>query len=123
MWPLPVSKVFFVTLNIDFAGDRAPLVGRKVWNDFFSPMHAESRGGILTHVSDGEFEFQLQIGSKLFPEYPIRSHNEAYYLLKKTLRVQSSAIHNFDITANAYRDHKLIIDTDCERVLMLCSRA
>ncbi len=64
-----------------------------------------------------KFEFQIQIGSKLFPEYPIRSHNDAYYQLKKTLGVQSSSIHNFDINGSMYRDHKFILGTDCEKVL------
>ena len=67
--------------------------------------------------ANGEFEFQLQIGSKLFPEYPIRSHNEAYYQLAKTLGVQSSAVHNFDISAREYRSTKFVLGTDCEKVL------
>ena len=71
----------------------------------------------LAHNSDGEFEFQLQIGSKLFPEYPIRSHNEAYYQLCKSLGVQASALHNFDISAREYRSTKFILGTDCEKVL------
>ena len=71
----------------------------------------------LTHNSDGEFELQLQIGSKLFPEYPIRSHNEAYYQLCKSLGVQASALQNFDITAREYRSTKFILGTDCEKVL------
>ena len=71
----------------------------------------------LTHVAAGEFEYQLQIGSKLFPEYPIRSHNESFYQLCKTLGVQSSAVHNFDISAREYRYNKLILGTDCEKVL------
>jgi hypothetical protein len=91
-------------------------VQRKFWNNFFSPMQPENKTA-LTHNSDGEFEFQLQIGSKLFPEYPIRSHNEAYYQLAKCLGVQSSAVHNFDITAREYRSHKFILGTDCEKVL------
>ncbi len=70
----------------------------------------------LTHNSDGEFEFQLRIGSKLFPEYPIRSHNEAYYQLAKRLGVQVFAVHNFDITAREYRSTKFILGTDCEKV-------
>ena len=53
----------------------------------------------------------------MFPEFPIRSHNEAYYQLKKTLGVQSSAVHNFDITPLEYRDNKFILGTDCEKVL------
>jgi len=80
-------------------------------------MHVYNAEGYFKHVQDAEFEFQLQIGSKLFPEYPIRSHNEAYYQLKKTLGVQASAVHNFDITATEYRDRKFVIGTDCEKVL------
>ena len=53
----------------------------------------------------------------MFPEYPIRSHAEAYYQLKKTLGVQASAVRNFDISAVEYRDFKFILGTDCERIL------
>lgn len=114
-------KSVFVTLDKDLegtnAGSRAALVGRKQFNDFFSPMHQNNGGGELQHVAAGEFEFHVQIGSKLFPEYPIRSHAEAYYQLKKTLGVQSSNVHSFDITAAEYRDNKLILGIDTEKVL------
>ena len=80
-------------------------------------MWEANHGGTWTHDSNGEFEFQLQIGSKLFPEYPIRSHNEAYYQLKKALGVQASAVHNFDISAREYRSQKFVLGTDCEKVL------
>jgi hypothetical protein len=111
-------KSVFVTLNKDITGSRAWYLGRKNWNDFFSPMSVDNSGRFtVNHNPDGEFEFQLQIGSKLFPEYPIRSHNEAYYQLKKTLGVQASAVHNFDITPVEYRDNKFILGTDCEKVL------
>ena len=111
-------KSVFVTLVKGYNDlDRNTLDGRKFWNDFFSPMSVHDREGFFKHVQEAEFEFQLQIGSKLFPEYPIRSHAEAYYQLKKTLGVQASAVHNFDISATEYRDHKFVIGTDCERVL------
>ncbi len=110
-------KSVFVTLHKDHTGARATLIGRKAWNDFFSPMSPNNTDGTLTHDQNGDFEFQLQVGSKLFPEYPVRSHNEAFYQLKKTLGVQASAVHNFDITALQYRDHKFVIGTDLERVL------
>jgi hypothetical protein len=110
-------KSVFVTLNKDKTGARANHVGIKFWNDFFSPMWDGNSDGTLTHRPDGEFEFQLQIGSKLFPEYPIRSHNEAYYQLKKTLGVHASSLHNFDISPVSYRSNKLVIGTDCEKVL------
>ena len=103
-----------MTLNKD-AGVAFP-ANRKTWNTLFSPMGPEN-GLDLVHESSGEFEFQLQIGSKLFPEYPIRSHNEAYYQLAKTLGVQASAVHNFDISAREYRYSKFVPGTDCDNVL------
>jgi hypothetical protein len=81
-------------------------------------MSRDSEVGYSMHqVQDGKFEFQLQIGSKLFPEYPIRSHSEAYYQLKKTLGVQASAVHNFDLSSLEYRDNQFILATNCEMVL------
>ena len=46
---------------------------RKSWNEFYSPGSFNNHGNYKPQASD-EFEFQVQIGSKLFPEYPIRSH-------------------------------------------------
>ena len=106
-------KSVFVTLQ---RAATAAEILRKDWNTFHSPMRADNITA-LNHVSEGEFEYQLQIGSKLFPEYPIRSHNEAFYQLAKTLGVQASALHNFDISAREYRYNKLILGTDCEKVL------
>ena len=57
------------------------------------------------------------MGSKLFLEYPIRSHAEAYYQLRKTLGLQSSSVHSFDISANEYRGNKFVVGIDCEKVL------
>jgi hypothetical protein len=116
-------KSVFVTLQKDtssttLSNDRYKYYGRKTWNDFFSPMSEENRSRLsVSHASGGEFEFQLQIGSKLFPEYPVRSHNEAYYQLKKSLGVQASALHNFDISALEFRDNHFILATDTEKVL------
>ncbi|MFM7978879.1 MAG: hypothetical protein ACKPKO_06145 [Candidatus Fonsibacter sp.] len=44
---------------------------------------------------NGEFEYHMQIGSKLYPQYPIISHTQAYYQLRKTFGHQSSTVHNF----------------------------
>jgi hypothetical protein len=113
----------FVTLLKDtssttLSNDRYKYFGRKQWNDFFSPMSQDNRDRLTVgHNSNGEFEYQLQIGSKLYPEYPIRSHNEAFYQLKKALGVQASAVHNFDITPLEFRDNNFILATDTEKVL------
>lgn len=106
-------KSIFVTLQKDIT--MAP--GHKNWNTFWSPMNPENRDGKLSYVDNGEFKFYVQIGSKLFPEYPIQSHSEAYYQLKKTLGIQSSNVHSFDITARQYRDNKMILAVDTEKVL------
>ena len=47
----------------------------------------------------------------------MRSHNEAYYQLKKSLGVQASALHNFDISALEFRGNHFILATDTEKVL------
>jgi hypothetical protein len=89
-------KSVFVTLQKDTPVGE---LTRKPWNTFHSPMRGDNivPADGVNHEATGEFEYQLQIGSKLFPEYPIRSHNEAFYQLAKTLGVQASAVHNFDI--------------------------
>lgn len=106
-------KSIFVSLQKDFPG----YAGAKNWNTFWSPMCPENRDGTLTHVEEGEFKFYVQIGSKMFPEYPIQSHSEAYYQLKKTLGIQSSNVHSFDITSREYRENKMILAVDTEKVL------
>jgi hypothetical protein len=109
-------KSVFVTLNKAITAEETT-VGRKNWNDFYSPMHTFASGEHNIFHESGEFEMQLQIGSKLYPEYPMRSHAEAYYQLRKTLGHASSNLHSFDITSHEYRDHKMIMAIDTERVL------
>lgn len=116
-------KSVFVTLEKEQESVLRP--GRKNWNNFFSPMSEENQIIVTTnsyangflHDPDGEIKFQLQIGSKLYPEYPIVAHSEAFYQLKKTLGIQSSDVHSFDITARQYRDHRFIMAIDTEKVL------
>ena len=118
-------KSVFVTLDKDLSADtKANRPGLKTWNMFWSPMSPENDDGtsaqnhtLARFNSDGEFNFSIQIGSKLFPEYPIRSHSEAHYQLKKTLGVQSSHVHSFDINSKQYRDYKMVLGIDTEKVL------
>ena len=71
----------------------------------------------MTFSHEGEFEFQLQIGSKLYPEYSIQSHSEAYDQLQKSLGIQSSNLHNFNILGAEYRNNKLTMGIDTEKVI------
>jgi len=107
-------KSVFVTLDKNLTDDEENhQPGLKPWSLFWSPMNQD----INNFNADGEFNFSIQIGSKLFPEYPMRSHSEAYYQLKKTLGVQSSHVHSFDITSKQYRNSKLVLGIDTEKVL------
>ena len=118
-------KSVFVSLWKNYAtAPRSSIVASKIWNDFFSPGAWDSEGAeagsgdyVTAFDPDLEFEFQMQIGSKLYPEYPIRSHAEAYYQLRKTLGHQSSTVHNFAITAGEYKATKFVIGIDTEKVL------
>jgi hypothetical protein len=110
-------KSVFVTFQKDHDNADRKFTFSKQWSDFFSPMSIDNKDGHFTHNSDGEFEYHLQIGSKLYPEYPIRSHAEAYYQLRKTLGVQSSTVHSFDVNAMSFRDSKFVLGIDTEKVL------
>ena len=85
---------------------------RKDWNDFYHPS-----GNYAYQTQDKEMEFQIQIGSKMYPEYPIRSIQEAFSQLVKCLGINNSAFHGVDIIPLEYRSHKFIIGIDTEKIL------
>ena len=111
-------KSVFVSLVRDVPdAELAANLGSKEWNDFYSPMYDYAKGSNNQFNSNGEFEAQLQLGSKLYPEYPIRSHAEAFYQLRKTMGVQSSSLHSFDVDSHDFRTCKFIWGTDFEKIL------
>ena len=62
---------------------------------------------------------QIQIGSKLIPDYPLQSRSEALYFLKKTQNLDSvfnNHVHTFNIKAQNYLYHKGLIVFDTEKV-------
>ena len=63
-----------------------------------------------------ELEFECQVGSKRFPEYPIRSSAEAFYQLRKALGIHDINAQ-VDIETKSYRASKYVIGIDMERVL------
>ncbi len=90
----------------------------RTWNEFWSPMLASQNFNGFVYDQDYELDScYIQIGSKIYPEYPIRSHAEAFYQLTKCLVVQASDIHNLDINTNQYHFYKFIMGIDLEKVL------
>ena len=82
------------------------------WNDFYHPM-----AWAPEYTSSEEFEIQLQVGGKKFPEYPLRSQAATYSALRKCLGIQQSSFHSINIDPFEYRTHKFIIGIDTEKVL------
>ena len=107
-------KNVFITLDKSYPTNN---IVYKPWNSFYSPMETFTGSTLNDYDADGEIaDFQIQVGSKLFPEYPIRSHAEAYYQLRKTLGKHDQ--HNsFDITQHEYRCRKFVLGIDMEKVL------
>ena len=73
-----------------------------------------------THREAFEIEnLQFQVGAFLMPQYPIRSHAECYYSLKKSLGIAANSLHGIDIDGNEYRNDKFIVGVECEKILGL----
>ena len=68
----------------------------KEFNNFWHPMCTETASGAYNNGK--EVELHVQIGSKLFPEYPIRSASETFSQLRKTMGIHQSPFHSLDIT-------------------------
>jgi len=105
------------SLFFNFDGNRPALANgnrttyyNKDWNTFSHPMQG-------AYSFNNELQLSVQIGSKLFPEYPIRSAAEAYYQLKKALGIHGSAFQSISPTFIQYiRDH-FIVGIDTEKIL------
>jgi hypothetical protein len=82
---------------------------RKEVNYFWHPM------GQTDYDYNKEIEFQMQIGSKLFPEYPIRSLAEAFYQLRKSLGINSTNAQ-MSMIQRHYRTFKYVIGIDTEKM-------
>ena len=76
-------------------------------NDFFHPIAVSSTDAYS--VSD-EHQYQVQIGSKLYPEYPVKSLSESLSQLRKTVG------GSFQMFGRWYRTSKYIIGLDLEKV-------
>jgi hypothetical protein len=69
-----------------------------------------------TYSSKYELQWQISIGSLVFPVYPCRSLSETFYRLKSSLGILPSAFHAVDINFLEYTDTHFIIGVDLERI-------
>jgi hypothetical protein len=66
--------------------------------------------------SANELGYQIQLGSKLYPEMRTNSNSEAWYYLSKTLKHQNTKEHGFQIKPDSYYNHEFIIGQNFEKV-------
>jgi hypothetical protein len=81
--------------------------------NFYHPMSGVASG---TYNSNYELEFQIQIGSKLIPEYPMTSLSECFYQLKKTLNLPEFHQHSIGIRYKNYYKDKFIFALSFEKI-------
>ena len=83
------SRLKSVFINFDSTPHTITTAGEtlvhKQFNTFTHPMTDSEFSGMVYDYQK-ELQWQLQIGSKNFPEYPVRSLAETFYQLKKKSR-------------------------------------
>ena len=112
-------KSVFLTCARNYSSqDSTNKLVHKEFNTFVGPMKSYdfTTGG---YDYAKELQWQLQIGSKTFPEYPARSVAETFYQLKKSLGIHRSAFHSVAISPAQYRNHNFITGVDPEQILDL----
>ena len=89
----------------------------KEYNNFYHPMYnLNYQDSGYYYNPDLDLEFQLQLGSKLYPEYPCRSLSQAFYYLRKALNLPLFHQHHLSIEYSAYRVDKFIFAMNFEKV-------
>ena len=63
-----------------------------------------------------ELEFQIQLGGKLYPEYPCKSISECFTILKQTLNLPDWGLHSVGIDYRQYLSNKFIFGMSFEKV-------
>ena len=113
-----VSKL--VASFITFYRDDDPSLGYEYANKrfcrFYHPhqSHDSLKEGIYDVNKD--LEFQIQLGSKLYPEYPCNSLTQCFYHLRKSLNLPVFHQHSISIDFEQYRDRQFIFGFSFEKV-------
>jgi hypothetical protein len=79
---------------------------------FYHPM-ATSSG---VYNPDQELQIALQLGSKLYPEYPTTNISECFYRLKEAMNLPDYHQHSIAIKFKNYIHNKFIYCTDFQKV-------
>jgi hypothetical protein len=100
-------------LNIPASGDKSTTIFLRPFNRFYNPMGQDNNN---QYSSSYECQWQLQIGSSVYPVHPSRSLTETFYRLKGSLGILPSSFHAVDINFSEYTDTHFIIGIDLEKI-------
>ena len=80
---------------------------------FYHPMATDND---IKFNPEKELEFQIQLGGKLYPEYPVKSISEAFCILKQTLNLPDWGLHSVGIDYHQYTSNKFIFAMSFEKM-------
>ena len=83
---------------------------------FYHPHQAHNPLDEGIYNKDKDLEFQIQLGSKLYPEYPCNSITQCFYHLRKALNLPMFHQHSMNINFKQYRDRQFIFAFSFEKV-------
>jgi len=110
-----VTRLKSIFLTMVGAAHSTQTDNLKELNNFWHPMSSETAPG--AYNGGKEVELHVQIGSKVYPEYPIRSVSESFSQLRKTMGIHQSPFHSLDVNGKQYRSYKFIASVDTEKIL------
>ena len=73
---------------------------------FYHPHQAHNPLDQGIYDKNKDLEFQIQLGSKLYPEYPCNSITQCFYHLRKALNLPMFHQHTMNINFKQYRDRQ-----------------
>ena len=83
---------------------------------FYHPHQAHNPLDSGIYEKNLDLEFQIQLGSKLYPEYPCNSITQCFYHLRKALNLPMFHQHSMNINFKQYRDRQFIFAFSFEKV-------
>ena len=83
---------------------------------FYHPHQAHNPLDSGIYDKNLDLEFQIQLGSKLYPEYPCNSITQCFYHLRKALNLPMFHQHSMNINFKHSRDRQFIFGFSFEKV-------
>ena len=83
---------------------------------FYHPHQSHDPFSEGIYDKDKDLEFQIQLGSKLYPEYPCNSITQCFYHLRKALNLPMFHQHCMNINFKQYRDRQFVFAFSFEKV-------